>query len=282
MTVQRNPQAAQMADESMVRTLRYQTLAIWPQELPLFTRYGIPPRARILDVGCGTGEVTSRLAVQFPEATLIGVDLGPEVLAVAQHNHAALAPRLSFEQGDGFHLRFADNSFDLVVCRHVTQLVPEPEKLLAELARVTRPGGTLHVLSEDYGMIHFADRDGQVIDDLWHRGAIAFTASTHTDARVGRRTLPIFRTLGLTHLHIDYLTIDTERVPREWLAGIFTAWRDGYSEALARAGQLTLPQVRAMFDALLANVNDPAAYGVWHVPVISGRKAMPRPIDIPQ
>ena len=274
MSPKRNPQVAQMADESMVRTLRYQTLAIWPQELPLFTRYGVPPRAQILDVGCGTGEATSRLAVQFPEATLIGVDVGPEVLAVAQRTHTALAPQLSFETGDGFHLRFADNSFDLVLCRHVTQLLPEPEKLLAELVRVLRPGGTLHVLSEDYGMIHFADRDGNVIDDLWHRGAIAFAASTHTDARIGRRTLPIFRALGLTHLHIDYLTVDTERVPREWLAGIFTAWRDGYSEALASAGKLTLAQVHALFAALLASIDDPECYGVWHVPVISGRKAI--------
>ena len=49
MSPKRNPQVAQMADESMVRTLRYQTLAIWPQELPLFTRYGVPPRAQILN-----------------------------------------------------------------------------------------------------------------------------------------------------------------------------------------------------------------------------------------
>ena len=59
-----------MADESMVRNLAAQADAIWPQEEPLFRRYGQP--ARILDVGCGTGEISSRLATLFPAARVTG------------------------------------------------------------------------------------------------------------------------------------------------------------------------------------------------------------------
>ena len=61
-----NPQAKQMADESMVRNLDAQARAIWPQEMPLFKRYGLPANAQILDAGCGTGELASRLAELFP------------------------------------------------------------------------------------------------------------------------------------------------------------------------------------------------------------------------
>ena len=57
-----NPQAKQMADESMVRNLAAQAQAIWPQEAPLFRRYTLPASPRILDAGCGTGEGASRLA----------------------------------------------------------------------------------------------------------------------------------------------------------------------------------------------------------------------------
>ena len=73
--------------------------------------------------------------------------------------------------------------FDLVVCRHMTQSVPEPQKILAELWRICRPGGWVHVLSEDYGMIHSAA--GQVDPDrLWHEGVIPFThAHRHRRAR---------------------------------------------------------------------------------------------------
>jgi ubiquinone/menaquinone biosynthesis C-methylase UbiE len=44
-----------MADESMVRTLSAQAEAIWPQESALLRKYRLPPSARILDAGCGTG-----------------------------------------------------------------------------------------------------------------------------------------------------------------------------------------------------------------------------------
>ena len=262
-----------MADESMLRTLRFQIEAIWPQESTLFARYALPAAARILDVGCGTGEATLRLAAMFPGASQVcGVDVMPELLEVARRQPAPATGRVpEFEQGDGFALRFADASFDLVVCRHVTQLLPQPERLLAELRRVLKPGGWLHVLSEDYGMLHFPRRNGIDPDRLWHEAVVPYTDSTGTDARIGRSTLPMLRALGLTHSSLQYLTIDTERVPREHLVGIFTAWRDGYAEPLAAAGRLSHTEVRAMFDAIIDAVRDPQAYGVWHVPVVAGR-----------
>ena len=70
-----NPQARQMADESMVRNLGAQARAIWPQEMPLFRRYGLPANAQILDAGCGTGELASRLAELFPTAKVLGIDI---------------------------------------------------------------------------------------------------------------------------------------------------------------------------------------------------------------
>src|SRR5262249_4622315 len=79
-----NPQAREMADESMVRTLAAQAEAIWPQEAPLFARYQLPSAARILDGGCGTGEITSRLAALFPAAQLLGVDIIDEHLERAR------------------------------------------------------------------------------------------------------------------------------------------------------------------------------------------------------
>ena len=57
-----NPQSAQMADESMVRNLEAQAIAIWPQERALFLREPLPASGTICDVGCGTGEISARLA----------------------------------------------------------------------------------------------------------------------------------------------------------------------------------------------------------------------------
>lgn len=59
-----SPQAREMADESMVRNLAAQAEAIWPQEEALVMRYVLPARAEVLDVGCGTAEIVSRLAAR--------------------------------------------------------------------------------------------------------------------------------------------------------------------------------------------------------------------------
>lgn len=272
MTRQRNPQAEQMADESMLRTLTAQADAIWPQERALFARYGLSGARRIADIGCGSGEITARLGALYPAAETLGVDVSEDLVAHARRRHAALAPRVRFEQGDAFGLGLPAAHFDLVVCRHMTQLVPEPEKVLAELKRICRPGGWLHVLSEDYGMLHMSP--GALDPDrLWHAGAIAYLQACGTDGRIGRRTYALLRRLGFEELRVDYVTVDTLRVPRATFAAIIEAWRDGYSEVISRHTALALAETRALFDHVSASIRNPDDYAVWQVPVISGRKA---------
>ena len=128
-----NPQARQMADESMVRNLAAQAQAIWSQEAPLFGRYALPADAHILDAGCGTGEAASRLAGLFHRAQVLGVDIIDAHLELARSRYASLAARLSFEHQSVYELAAGDASFDLTVCRHVIHAIPYPERVLAEL-----------------------------------------------------------------------------------------------------------------------------------------------------
>lgn len=264
-----------MAHESMLRNLAAQATVIWPGEAPLFARYGLggTPGARVADIGCGSGEITSRLAELLPDATIVGVDLLDGPLDHARRTHAALAPRVSFVQGDAFALDLPAGSFDLVVCRHVTQSVPEPERILAEMWRVCRPGGWLHVLSEDYGMIHLARLEGRPDPArLWNEVLPPLSRVTAIDERVGRRTWEMARRLGLAELSVDYVTVDTVRAPRDVFAAIMRAWRDGYAATLAAHAGLPEGEVRALFDAGADAILDPERYSVWHVPVVSGRK----------
>src|SRR5205085_6629370 len=119
-------QAKEMADESMVRNLAAQIEAIWPQEEPIFDRH--PGGGAVLDLGCGTGELTARLAAKFPRASLLGVDLEEPHLERARARCAAFGPRVRFETADAHALPYGDASFDLVVCRHVIQAVANPSR----------------------------------------------------------------------------------------------------------------------------------------------------------
>ena len=264
-----NPQEAQMADESMVRNLAAQASALWPQEAPLFDRYQLPGAPRILDAGCGTGEIASRLARRWPRGEVLGVDVLEGSLRLARERHADLAPRLRFEQRSVFDLGLPDGSFDLTVCRHVIQSIPRAGEVLAELVRVTRPGGRVHLLAEDYGMIFFQPR---ALDpaDFWRDGPQQVGAATGTDMQVGRKAYGLLHGLGLRDLAVDYLVVDTLRVPRETMAAIWTAWRDGYAGFIAEHTRFSRPEVLAHFDDMIATIRDPAGYGAWLVPVVSG------------
>jgi len=271
VSVDHNPQAEQMGDESMARNLAHQAEAIWPQELPLFERYGLSGPIEVLDVGCGTGEITRRLAARFPQARLLGIDILEGNLALARRDSAALGERVRYEVGDAFALARADASVDLVVCRHVSQAVPEFGRVLAEFRRVLRPGGWLHLLSEDYGMIH-ARVGARDPDRFWNEVVMPFFAKIHCDGRIGRHSPTLLAQAGFRDIAMDFVTVDTLRVPRETFGGILQAWKDGYSPALAEASGWSIEAVQAGFDAILDSIRVEPNYAVWHVPIASGRR----------
>jgi ubiquinone/menaquinone biosynthesis C-methylase UbiE len=268
--VDRNPQAAQMADDSMVRTLAAQARAIWPQEVELLQRYVLPSDASILDAGCGTGEGASRIAALFPNARVLAVDILDDHLKRARSLYADLGLRLTFEHQSIFALEAHSASFDLTVCRHVLHSIPEADAVISELARVTRPGGYLHLIVEDYGMLHF--RRG-LLDpqDFWHEGPRAMERAMHIDLSIGRNTFGILSALGLEDIAIDYIVVDTIRVPRDTFATIIEAWRDGYADAIGELTSISSESALDYFNAMIANIRDPMGYAVWMVPVASAR-----------
>jgi ubiquinone/menaquinone biosynthesis C-methylase UbiE len=265
-----NPQAQQMADESMVRNLDAQARAIWPQEINFYRRYKLPLSARILDAGCGTGEASSRLAELFPQAHVLGVDIIVAHLDLARSRYAHLAPRLAFGHQSVFGLDAADNTFDLTVCRHVLHSIPHADQVIVELARVTRPGGYLHLIPEDYGMLHFQPAANDP-SEFWHVAIKAFAKATGTDLYIGRNSFTILSALKLEEISVDYVLVDTIRVPRETFAQIIEAWRDGYSDAIGQMTPITRDQAVAYFNQMAANIRDPRGYALWMVPVVSAR-----------
>lgn len=266
-----NPQATQMADESMVRNLQAQARAIWPQEVPLFRRYALPQEPSILDAGCGTGEISSRVAQLFPRAHVLGVDIIDEHLALARARYADLAPRLRFDHESVYALGAADGSFDLALCRHVIHSIPQADRVIAELVRVTRPRGYLHLIPEDYGMLHFARAETDP-RNFWHAVPAAMSNATGVDLFVGRHTYGILAALGLEEIAVDYAVVDTVRVPRETFAAILEAWRDGYAGPIGETTSISEVEARAYFDQMITNVRDPHGYAVWMVPIVSARK----------
>jgi SAM-dependent methyltransferase len=260
-----------MADESMVRNLAAQAEAIWPQEAPLFARYGLSRAARLLDVGCGTAEIVARLAEAYPEATITGIDLERQHLERARARCAHFGARTSFESGDALALPYADASFDLVVSRHLLQSVPDAPRAVAEMARVTKPGGHLHVLAEDYGML-WCYPTAHDSDEFWQRLPQRFARAIGCDNHIGRKMFTVLTELGLADVRVDYAVVDTVRVPRDTLARIWEAWRDGYNDTIADHTGTPRDELCARWNEMIDCARDPRGYALWQVPIWSARK----------
>lgn len=98
---------------------------------------------RILDLGCGTGQLTERLRTRFPSAELIGVDLSDGMLEkAADRTHAT-----GFVRANAQCLPLAPGSLDVVTCTESFHWYEDQEAAVAELARLLRPGGRLVIAS---------------------------------------------------------------------------------------------------------------------------------------
>ncbi len=99
----------------------------------------VPAGSRWLDVGCGPGALTEIILEQSSSESVTGVDLNQDFIGHARHTLAR--QNTSFQLADARELPFGDDAFDAVVSGLVLNFIVEPERALAEMARVVRPGG---------------------------------------------------------------------------------------------------------------------------------------------
>lgn len=96
--------------------------------------------ARVLDVGCGTGELMRRLRAKYPHAVLAGLDPVAEMLAVAR---GKLSGNEDLRTGYADALPWGAGTFDVVVSCNMFHYISHPVEALREMGRVLRPGGSL-------------------------------------------------------------------------------------------------------------------------------------------
>uniref|UniRef100_UPI002F906C70 methyltransferase domain-containing protein n=1 Tax=Kitasatospora sp. NBC_01519 TaxID=2903576 RepID=UPI002F906C70 len=106
--------------------------------------------ARVLDVGCGDGEMVLRLTAAGHQ--VVGVEKSPDMLAAAAQRVTAgsgISEQVTFMEGDIYTLPFEDRSFDAVVCHGVVMYLPDSVTPIAHLARLVGGGGILSILTKN-------------------------------------------------------------------------------------------------------------------------------------
>lgn len=106
-------------------------------------RLDLRPGESVLDVACGTGNLA--IPAARAGARVSGVDIAPNLIATAQEAARIAGRQIAFEVGDAEALPYADNRFDTTVTMFGAMFAYRPDRVAAELLRVTRPGGRIRM-----------------------------------------------------------------------------------------------------------------------------------------
>ncbi len=131
-------EADQFDDEPDHGLRDMEVLEAWTDLLKL----GIPvSKAKVLDIGCGTGSLSVVLAGLGH--TVTGIDISPEMLARANAKAERAGYSIQFQRMDAAFPQFPAQAFDVILCRHLLWSLPEPDLVIQRWSELVRPGGFL-------------------------------------------------------------------------------------------------------------------------------------------
>jgi ubiquinone/menaquinone biosynthesis C-methylase UbiE len=179
----------------------------WSRRLaPLFISFAGVTSGRVLDVGCGTGNLTLALTETPAFERVTGVDFSSVYIEHARQR--TMDPRVAFQTGDACALPLESGSFDHALSMLVLQFIPEAERAVREMRRVTRPGGTVAAATWDTrgGLVYyrmFFDTAAQLGQQANERRARAYSRPMSKPGELARA----WQAAGLTDISDGTLTI---------------------------------------------------------------------------
>jgi SAM-dependent methyltransferase len=181
----------------------------WSQLLaPAYIAFaGVGNGERVLDVGTGTGSLGSALEASFPASQIVGIDPSEDFIAYAQKS--ARSRRAQYEVGDAQSLRFDDGTFDHTMALLVMNFIPDRDKAIAEMRRVTRPHGVVSACVLDY------NEGKQMLRFFWDEAVALDPAIEPKDERHMKlsrqgQLAELWRKAGLINVREEPLVIDQE------------------------------------------------------------------------
>ena len=173
---------------------------------PAFIAFaGVKNGDRVLDVGTGTGSLAAAVEGSMPASEIVGVDPSEGFIAYAQKS--AKSARARYEVGDAQALKLKDASFDQTLALLVMNFVPDHNKAIAEMRRVTRPQGIVSACVWDY------DAGMQMLRFFWDEAIALDQAIEPKDERHMKLSRQgqlgdLWKNAGLINIKEESLVID--------------------------------------------------------------------------
>jgi len=203
---------------------------------------------RVLDAGCGAGTDLLALASILPPATRVtGLDASAALLATAAERTSAHRDRCLLIRGDLTRIPCRAGAFSCSRIDRVLQHIPEPERVIRELARVTAPGGTLVAFDNDWDTLSISLTNREMAARLTR-----FWYDSFASGRVGKDLAELFRDAGCTEIHAEPKTLT--------IVGISLAEKvfdiRMLLSRMTQAGALTPAEATGVWDELVRRVQE--------------------------
>ncbi|MCU4753324.1 class I SAM-dependent methyltransferase [Halobacteria archaeon AArc-curdl1] len=178
--------------------LRRTRAGMWADSRDALADLELASRERILDVGCGSGELT-RVLAEESSGTVIGCDVDRSLLEYTRGStendiEASSKPSVSVVQGDATRLPFATDSVDLLTCQALLINLPDPVTAVEEFVRVS--SDLVAAIEPDNGAVTIDSTVPQEAT-LEHRARNAYLEGVETDVTLGVSARDVFETAGL-------------------------------------------------------------------------------------
>jgi SAM-dependent methyltransferase len=212
---------------------------------------GVGPGRRALDVGCGPGALTARLAERLGAAHVIAVDPSASFVAAARRR----CPGVIVQQAAAERLPLADRSVDAALAQLVVHFMTEPVAGLAEMARVTRPGGVVAACVWDFAT------GGGPLATFWSAVRDLDPGARDESGRAGTsegHLVELFRAAGLDAVEPGKLTVTVQY-------GSFEEWWHPYTLGVGPAGDYVAALDPAARDALMAHCRERLPDGPFEI-----------------
>jgi ubiquinone/menaquinone biosynthesis C-methylase UbiE len=184
----------------VTRYLDLATRLLDPMKRKSIDMLRLEPGAEVLDVGCGLGrDAEAILKIVGSAGRVVGIDASQELITAAIKRTGALTPRPEFRVGDALALAFSDDTFDACRIDRVLQHLQSPTRAIAEMTRVTRPGGRISALDADWHTLVVAGGDIAVAQAVSRQ--FAFVHSSRGD--IGRRLVQLVMDAGCDDVDVD-------------------------------------------------------------------------------
>ena len=265
-----------LEDDSFVSILRAQTTMTWRHEKHILGRHGIGEGMKIADICCGIGDFALLLYKEFNPTYVLALDHCKSSLEYARKMAKEFdIAGVEYVFGDAAELLLPSSEYDFVTCRHSLQIFDHPERILAELFRICKPGGRVYITNEKNSHCLGEPRSESI---QWTYNEVAKVFKHFDmDVELGPKSRRFLSDAGFADIRMEsFMVTNLDGDPEEF-ADVIRSWKNVYADEMARErgdDEAFIEKFKKGFDDHIFAALHPKGYAGWPIWVASGRKPL--------